>query len=233
MSETRSILITGANRGIGLELTRQYAAEGWQVYACCRHPAQAEALQALAASGPVQVLALDVNHASQRASLADILQGQPIDILFNNAGVSGGWERQDFGHTDAESWEQTLRSNVIAPLKMMETLVEHVAASQLRIMANMSSRMGSIADNSSGGTYLYRSSKAALNMVCVSAAHDLARRGITVVALHPGWVRTDMGGDAATLSVADSAAALRRNLAGLTQADNGRFIDIDGSTLPW
>ncbi|HPQ94125.1 MAG TPA: SDR family NAD(P)-dependent oxidoreductase [Thiolinea sp.] len=151
MSDTRSILITGANRGIGLELTRQYAAEGWQVYACCRNPEKAEALQALAASAPVQVLALDVNHASQRASLADILQGQAIDILFNNAGVSGGWERQDFGHTDTESWEQTLRSNVIAPLKMMEVLVGHVAASRLRIMANMSSRMGSIADNDSGG----------------------------------------------------------------------------------
>lgn len=230
-----SILITGANRGIGLELTQQYAAEGWQVYACCRDPNKAPELQKLAqsANGLIDVYALDVTQEAQRQALATQLNNKPIDILFNNAGVSGGWGNQSFGHTDVQTWLDTLQSNVIAPQKMMEALVENVAASELKIMANMTSKMGSMADNGSGGAYLYRSSKAGLNAVCVSAARDLAKRNIKVVALHPGWVRTDMGGANGELSVQQCVTALRRNLAQITLQDSGRFIDIDGSTIPW
>ncbi len=237
-----SIFISGSNRGIGLELVRQYAAAGWRVYAACRTPDAAPELAQLAAeftagltepAGQVSVHRLDVNDAGQRAALVAELAGAPLDILFNNAGVSGGWGNQSFGSTDVAAWEQTLLSNVIAPLKMMEALVDNVAASEHKMMANMSSKMGSMADNGSGGAYLYRSSKAALNAVCVSAARDLALRGIHVVALHPGWVRTDMGGAGGELSVAESASALRRNLAAVTAADSGRFIDIDGSTIAW
>jgi len=230
-----TLLITGANRGIGLELTQRYLSEGWNIHACCRHPDQATELQQLAEQhqGKLHIHRLEVTQAEQREALAQQLAGTPIDILFNNAGVSGGWGNQSFGSTNVSAWEKILASNVIAPVKMMEAFVEHVAASDLKIMANMSSKMGSIDDNGSGGIYLYRSSKAALNMVCVSAAKDLAPREIKVAILHPGWVRTDMGGENGELSVTESAQQLRRNLSQMTMADSGRFMDIDGSTIPW
>lgn len=230
-----TILITGANRGIGLELTRQYAADGWTVHACCRSPENAHELGKLAAksSGAIQMHLLDVTHGIQREALAAQLQGQPIDILLNNAGVYGDWNCQEFGKTNAKEWEKTFMINTIAPMQMMEAFADNVAASGRKVIANVSSKMGSMADNSSGGSYLYRSSKAALNAVTMSAARDLASKGIAVVALHPGWVRTDMGGPNGEMSVEESASALRRNLNALTAADSGRFIDIDGADIPW
>ncbi len=230
-----TILITGANRGIGLELTRQYAAAGWAVHACCRSPENARDLNKLVAksNGAIQIHLLDVMHEIQRASLAAQLQGEPIDILFNNAGISGGWNGQDFGQSNAKTWENAFLINTIAPMQMMEAFADNVAASERRIIANMSSKMGSMADNGSGGSYVYRSSKAALNAVTVSAARDLASKGITVVALHPGWVRTDMGGSNGEISAEECATELRRNLDALTLVDSGRFIDIDGADIPW
>nr|VFK79037.1 MAG: NAD(P)-dependent dehydrogenase, short-chain alcohol dehydrogenase family [Candidatus Kentron sp. SD] len=230
-----TILITGANRGIGLELTRQYASDGWTVLACCRSPDDAHALQGLAKDpdGAIRVYQLEVTDPTQRRSLVERIDGQPIDILCNNAGVSGDWGIQTFGLCQADPWIEVLHTNVIGPMSMMQDFVENIAASERRIIANMSSKLGSIADNASGGDYLYRSSKAALNMITISAARDLAARGITVVALHPGWVRTDMGGANALLSVEESVAALRKNLTGITFSDSGRFIDIDGGTIAW
>ena len=230
-----TILITGTNRGIGLELTQQYAADGWRIYACCRNPETADALNALAAQsdGKVTVHKLDTCNDEQRHALAAELAGIPIDILFNNAGMYGNWDYQSFGSSDRNEWQNTLDANVIAPMQMMETFVDNVAASEQKLIANMSSKMGSMHDNGSGGSYIYRSSKAALNAVCVSAAKNLAPRGIKVAVLHPGWVRTDMGGENGELSVEESASALRRNLASMTDDDSGRFMDIDGSTIPW
>lgn len=230
-----TILITGANRGLGLALTRQYAAAGWTVHACCRSPENAHDLNKLVAnaSGAIQVHVLDVTNEAQLAALAVQLKGEPLDILFNCAGVSGGWNTQSFGQCRADNWLDVFNINVVTPMLLMQALVENVAASERRIMANMSSKMGSLADNSSGGSYIYRSSKAALNMVCVSAKHDLAAKGISVVALHPGWVRTDMGGPNGELSAEESAAALKQHLDKVTLADSGRFIDIDGSTIAW
>jgi NAD(P)-dependent dehydrogenase (short-subunit alcohol dehydrogenase family) len=230
-----TILITGANRGIGLELTRQYAADGWNVLACCRSPENAHDLNKLAAAsaGKIAVCLLDVTNAAQRTSLAAQLKGQPIDILFNCAGVSGSWSTQGFGQCHADEWLEVLNINVVTPMLMMQDFAANVALSERKIIANMSSKMGSLADNTSGGSYVYRSSKAALNMVNKSAAHDLARKGISVVLLHPGWVRTDMGGPNGELSVEESVVALKGNLANVTLADSGRFIDIDGSTIPW
>ncbi|MGB1010886.1 MAG: SDR family oxidoreductase [Thiolinea sp.] len=230
-----TVLITGANRGIGLELTRQYAADGWQVHACCRSPEQADALNTLAAqSGKgIQVHQLDVCNDQQRTALAQQLSGQPLDILFNNAGIYGNWDYQGFGKTNAQEWENVFRANVIAPMQMMEAFVDNVAASEQKIIANMTSKMGSMGDNSGGTSYLYRSSKAAMNAIGTSAAIDLRDRGIKVALLHPGWVQTDMGGPNGELTVAQSATALRRNLANMTDADNGRFQDIDGTTIPW
>ncbi len=195
-----TILITGANRGIGLEMARQYAADGWNVMACCRSPENAHDLNKLAAQsgGNITVHLLDVTNAAQRTALAEQLKGQPIDILFNSAGISGNWGTQGFGHCQADEWLEVLHINVITPMLMMQDFAANVALSERKIIANMSSKMSSISDNTSGGSYLYRSSKAALNMVNKSAAHDLARKHIAVVALHPGWVRTDMGGPTAS-----------------------------------
>lgn len=229
-----TVLITGANRGIGLEMARQYAAAGWRVHACCRQPERALDLNRLAAgsSGRLTVHPLDVTNAGQIAALPSILGDEPLDLLINNAGIYGQDDAR-FGNTDVRAWLQTFQVNAIAPLKVMEALVEPVARSRRRVMACMSSKMGSMADNRSGGSYVYRSSKAALNAVVMSAAVDLRHRGITVVALNPGWVKTDMGGPNAEIGVTESVGALRAILDGVGPSDSGRFIDVDGATIPW
>jgi NAD(P)-dependent dehydrogenase (short-subunit alcohol dehydrogenase family) len=229
-----SVLITGANRGIGLELARAYARDGWRVHACCRRPELARELSRLAGSsdGRVSVHPLEVTNPAQVAALPLALGREPLDLLINNAGVYGQGDAE-FGNTDVEAWVDTFRVNTIAPMKIMEALRDHVARSRRKVMACVSSKMGSMADNRSGGSYVYRSSKAALNAVVASAALDLRPAGVTVVALNPGWVKTDMGGANAEISVTESVAALRRVLDGLTLGDSGRFIDVDGSTIPW
>ena len=228
------VLVTGANRGIGLEFARQYAETGWRVYACCRQPERAVELGRLAAvsEGRISIHPLDVTNATQIAALPAVLGDQPLDMLINNAGVYGQ-DDADFGNTDIHAWLHAFHVNAVGPLKVMEALAGHLVQGRRRVIACLSSKMGSMADNRSGGSYVYRSSKAALNAIVVSAAVDLRARGITVVALHPGWVMTDMGGPNAQISVAESVGALRALLDGLTVADSGRFIDLDGSTIPW
>lgn len=231
----QTVLITGANRGIGLELVRQYAAAGWRVLACCRTPAQAVALNELAYRHPatLEVHALDVSDFARIEQLARQLADEAIDVLLNNAGVYPQADRRGFGHTDYEEWSRALRINTMAPLRMAECFVDQVARSERRIIATVSSMMGSVADNSSGGSYLYRSSKAAVNMVNRSLAHDLKERGITAVVLNPGWVKTDMGGPNAMIEVEESVAGLRRVLADIRLADSGRFLNYDGQEIPW
>ncbi len=230
---TETILITGSNRGIGLELVHQYAAQGWQVLACCRRPGQATALNRLADKFPdITLHTLDVTQQDQVQKLAADLQDCPIDILFNNAGIYGPYDAV-FGNTDEARWLECLRTNVIAPMKMMEAFLPQVAESQHKLIAAMSSKMGSMADNGSGGSYIYRSSKAALNAVMKSAAIDLAPRGVKVAILHPGWVQTDMGGSNAEITVAESVSRMREILATITPENSGAFFDIDGSIIPW
>ena len=226
------VLITGANRGIGLELARQYAAEGWRVHACCRRPAEAGDLVAALKGHDGLVHALDVTDGAAIAALREALDDEAIDVLINNAGVIGG-ERQDFGAVDYEAWERTLRTNVLGPYRVSEALADLVGASERRVIANVSSLMGSIADNGSGGDYIYRSSKTALNMVSVNLARELAGQAITVLALHPGWVRTDMGGADAPVTPRESAQGLRRVIAGATLDRSGSFTNYDGRPLPW
>ncbi len=229
-----TVLITGANRGLGLEFSRQYAAAGWRVHATCRDPVAAEALEGLAAdtSGAVTAHRLDVTDAAQLGAVAEELREVPLDLLLNNAGVYGG-QRKNFGDIDYASWEDTLRANVLGPMRMAEAFAGHVARGEGKVIACISSRMGSIAENDSGGSYVYRSSKAALNAVVKSLALDLKDRDITVVAFHPGWVATDMGGVNALLSPADSIGAMRSQIERLTPADTGRFLSYDGSAIPW
>jgi NAD(P)-dependent dehydrogenase (short-subunit alcohol dehydrogenase family) len=229
----KTILITGSNRGIGLELTRQYAEAGWHVHACCRHPDHADALNTLARENTqITVHALDVTNNAQIKALAKSLQEQPIDILFNNAGVYGQDDAY-FGNTDVEQWQTCFLINSIAPMKMMEAFAGNVARSQTKVIATMSSKMGSMADNGSGGSYVYRSSKAAVNAVMKSAAIDLAPKGIKIAILHPGWVLTDMGGPNAEITVQESASNLRNILDNVTPEKSGSFFDIDGSVIPW
>ncbi len=227
-----TILITGANRGLGLELTKVFAGLQWRVIACCREPEQAALLKAWAGDAAVTVHRLDVGDDQQVSALAEQLAGTPIDILFNNAGVYGP-ERQGFDELTVDDWLETFRINTIAPLRLAAAFVESVAASQRRIIASMGSVMGSIAENSSGGHYAYRTSKAALHMVMKGLSVDLAPRGITAVAFHPGWVRTRMGGDAAPLQPEESAAGLTEVLLGLTPSQSGLLLDYLGNVRPW
>lgn len=226
-----SVLITGASRGIGLELARACAADGWRVHACCRRPEAAEELARALEGLDGRVHRLDVTDATAIEALAAALAPEPIDLLVNNAGIFGG--EQDFGSVDYASWEQVWRTNVIAPCRVAEAFVPHVAASALRRMAFVSSISGSIASVDAGGGYIYQSSKTGLNMVVVNLARDLAARGITVLALHPGWVRTDMGGAQAPVSPEESIAGMRRVIAQSGPEHSGTLRDYRGEHLPW
>lgn len=228
-----TLLITGANRGLGLELTREFARRHWRVLACCRSPEEAGDLQALAAAAEtVAINRLEVGDIAQVRDLAGRLKGTPIDILFNNAGIFGP-KHQGFGETDEAGWLEAFRINCIAPLRLAEAFVEQVAASERRIIVTMGSVMGSIAENGSGGVYAYRTSKAAVHMVMKGLAVDLAPRGIVTVVLHPGWVQTRMGGSAAPLSPEESAAGLTEVLLGLRREQSGQLIDYQGDVHPW
>lgn len=231
---TSTILITGSNRGIGLELVRTFADRNWHVLACCRRPQQAVELSAIAeeSGGRVAIHPLDVADSEQIRSLAETCGDLSIDILFNNAGIAGP-SPQRFGPIDTGEWLETLRINTLAPYHMAVAFVEQVARSRRRIIATIGSQLGSIADNTSGGRYAYRTSKAAVHMVMKGLAVDLADRRITSVALHPGWVKTNIGGPQAPVSPAESAAGLYRVLATLTPEDSGKLWSWDGSQLPW
>lgn len=228
-----TLLLTGANRGIGLGLARSYAADGWRVIATCRDPAAAHELGDLAAAsqGRVTVHALDVTDGAAVTALARQLKGDALDLLLNNAGV--GESGYAFGKTDYTVWAHTLDTNAMGPQRMAEAFVDHVARSAKRTMVGITSLMGSMADNGSGGYVAYRSSKAALNMVIVTLSVDLAPRGITAIAIHPGWVKTDMGGPGGKLTVAQSVANMRKVIDRAALAESGKFFNHSGEELPW
>jgi NAD(P)-dependent dehydrogenase (short-subunit alcohol dehydrogenase family) len=229
-----STLITGANRGIGLEFARQYAADGWQVYATCRDPNSASELRRLADASDykVQIMALDVTDLASIKAATKELEGQAIDLLLNNAGV-GGPRGQTLGNIDYEAWANVLDVNTFGPLRISEAFVDNVARSERKLIVTLTSGMGSIADNTSGGAFAYRSSKAAVNMVMRSLAIDLAPRGITCVVINPGWVRTDMGGPHGNLTPAESVTRLRRLIDGFGPTHSGKFFNHDGREYAW
>jgi NAD(P)-dependent dehydrogenase (short-subunit alcohol dehydrogenase family) len=224
-----TVLITGAARGLGLDFTKQYAAKGWKVLACARQP---EGLKEI--KGDVHHHALEVTDYKAVKALAAKLKDEAIDVLICNAGVGGerGSTAQDFGTLDPASWRHILEVNALAPLMMAEAFVEHVARSQQKKMIVLSSILASIANNN-GGRYFYRASKTALNMEWSVLAKELAPRGVICVPLHPGWVQTDMGGETATLTIAQSVPAMVKVIDGLKPSDNGRFLQYDGTELPW
>jgi NAD(P)-dependent dehydrogenase (short-subunit alcohol dehydrogenase family) len=225
-----TVLITGANRGLGLEFARQYAADGWRVIATSRDPDKADALKAL---GPrVAVHRLDVADLAATAALGRTLAAETIDVVIANAGISVA--RDMTAATVAagvETWEWTFRVNAVAPLALAGAFHAQVARSEQRKMIAITSRLGSMGANSDGGLYTYRSSKAALNAVWRSFALD--HPDVIAALLHPGWVRTDMGGRSALLDPEQSIAGLRRVIANLSKADSGRFYNYDGSPIPW
>jgi len=224
-----NVLITGANRGIGLEFVKGFAADGWRVHACSRNVEKSKEVRSL--GGDVVCHKLDVTNGLKVASLARELADEPLDLLINNAGIYG--PRTGFGETDYDEWLSVLQVNTLAPLRMVERFAGLLEKSDGRTVVNISSIMGSIGNASSGGSYIYRSSKAALNMITKTLSNDLGERGFTVVSFHPGWVQTDMGGEEADITPLDSVAGMRKVIAGLTTADNGKFYSYDGTALPW
>ncbi|TWI13564.1 SDR family oxidoreductase [Aerolutibacter ruishenii] len=226
-------LVTGANRGIGLEFTRQLLARGDRVTATCRHPGRATALNALAGEHPgrLHVLPLDITEAKSHAELVRELPlvGGGIDLLVNNAGVLHSGER--FGQLTAGNFEDSFRTNAVGPLLLTQALAPHFVTGAK--VVNLSSVLGSIGSVDGFHTPSYAVSKAALNMVTALLAQALAERGATVLAFHPGWVMTDMGGDGAQLPAGDAVAAMLRVVDGATPTDSGRFLNRHGEPVPW
>ena len=234
-TQRRNCLISGANRGIGLEFTRQLLARGEHVIAACRHPGKATALNALAGEHPgrLHVLPLDVADPKSRASLVHdlplVLGDDRLDLLVNNAGVLHSGER--FGHVEQSILEDSLRTNAVGPFLLAQALAP-LLNDGARI-ANLSSVMASIASRGEFRSPSYCASKAAQNMLTVQLAQAVAARGIVVLALHPGWVQTEMGGEHATVPTADAVRGLLQVVDGATPAQSGSFLDWRGGALPW
>ena len=229
-----TILVTGANRGLGLEFCRQYAQEGWDVIACCRNPENATDLTNLASQHPtIQLETLNVADFDQIDALANKLSDEQIDVLLNNAGIYTDNKTNAFGQLDYQSWNTSLLVNTLAPVKMAEAFLTQVAASERKMIVNISSLMGSISDNTSGGSLYYRSSKAALNAAMKSLAIELQNRAVGILTLHPGWVKTEMGGPNALIEANESIAGMRQVIADFTLTQSGGFIKYNGDVMPW
>ncbi len=221
-----TILITGAGRGLGLELATQFAAAGWETLGTVRDLAKGANMP----KGS-QTFLCDVTDRAALARLARDLKGKPIDVLFCNAGIFGK-RQQALGSVDYDLWAEVMRVNVLAPMACVDALVDNVAASARKQIVMMSSRMGSVSENA-GGEIVYRSSKAALNAVTKSLSADLRARGIGIVSVHPGWVQTDMGGPSAALTPTQSVTGLKKVVEGLTLASTAKFFNYDGTEIPW
>lgn len=221
-----TIVITGCDTGLGVEFARQYAAEGHRVLATCLNPDTAHDTRAI--KGNVEVMKLDMTDHGDIAALGRHLADAPVDVLVSNAGI--GRPHPPFGQTDYDNWRRILETNLIGPMKLAETLVDNIAAGELKIMAFVSSRMGSIALNNSGGSYAYRSSKAGLNMMVKGLAVDLAPRQISVIALHPGWAATEPGG---RVPVAESVSGMRGVIHRAGRHHTGIFQTYSDQPLPW
>jgi len=222
-------LITGAGRGIGLALAEAYAADDWTVIAGVRSERAADAVSRL--DGDVVPVTLDVADPASVGILSARLSGLAIDLLINNAGV--GDPKKPFGEIDFAAFQRVLEVNTISPVRIAEAFLEHLRQGEQKKIMTLSSQLGSIANNQTGGRIPYRASKAAVNASMRSIAHDLKGEGFTVNVFHPGWVATDMGGDQAPVSPAESAAGLKRLIDRLGPAESGRFFNYDGKELPW
>jgi NAD(P)-dependent dehydrogenase (short-subunit alcohol dehydrogenase family) len=242
----RSVMVTGASRGIGLEFVRQHLADGWQVYATCRKAVGAEQLKTLESNGrgQIHILEMDVTDAAQVKVVAERLKGKPIDVLINNAstvepifyggrGAYEGTDDPDLRNYDFDAWLEVLRTNVLGPARVCGAFVDNLTAGERPVAVNISSTLASIASTWLAGRYAYRTSKAALNMLTRSIGEWYAKRGIILVSISPGWTRTEMGGPKATNSAEDSVKGVRNVIAGLTMAETGKFFNFNGQPMPW
>jgi NAD(P)-dependent dehydrogenase (short-subunit alcohol dehydrogenase family) len=230
-----SVLITGSNRGLGLEWVRQYARDDWNVYATCRYPEQADELNRLAAASTnINVHQLDVTQADQLESLVSNLGETPIDALINNAGVyHEHWGKDKLGRIIYDDWQDTFNVNVLGAMRVSEALMDNVAKSQRKLVVAITSHMGSITEITAPNDYAYRSSKAALNAAMKGLSYEVANYSVGVLLLHPGWVRTRMGGDSAPLSAEESVTGMRKLVERFKPAESGNFYRYDGSVIPW
>ena len=222
-----TIMITGASRGLGLEFARQFYSEECRVIATCRNPKNANELNSI---GDIDVHSLDVTDDKSVANLADKLRGENIDILINNAGVIG--QRDGFGRLDYDIWAETMDTNVFGPMRVAEAFRDNVMNSEKKQMIFITSRMGSITE-AVPNAYVYRSSKAALNMAVKCLSVELEQQGLIAVLFHPGHVQTDMGGQAAPVTPQKSIEGMKNQIVALTHDDNGRFLSYDGHQIPW
>jgi NAD(P)-dependent dehydrogenase (short-subunit alcohol dehydrogenase family) len=227
-----TVLVTGANRGIGLEFVRQYANDGASVIACAREPDKAKELKKLADEHrQIEIHPLDTSDFAACAALGKQLSSEAIDILINNAGYYGP-KRQSADDMDFEGWAYTLAVNTMGPLALSQALHENLKRSREKKLITITSGMASTA-TTEGGYLAYRASKAAVNNVMRNLSVDWRRDGVVVAVLSPGWVRTDMGGAGAPLSPKQSVTGMRNVIAGLKQSDSGKFLSWDGGERPW
>lgn len=220
-------LVTGANRGIGLEFCRRLKAQRHRVLATARNPEVSPATK----SHCDRLIRLDASDPGSVASLADQLKNERVDVLINNAGVGGGAATIDT--FNAEETARTLAVNAIGPMLVVQAALKSMRSAERKLIVNITSILGSITQNTGGWSYAYRASKAALNMLTVSLSNELKPEGFTCIALHPGWVRTDMGGKEAPLSTEQSVTSMLETLSRLRATDTGRFLNYDGKSIPW
>ena len=223
-------MITGANRGIGLEFVRQYAALGWQVIATCRNPIGVGDLAKV--EGNIEVHGLDVTDQYSIARLAKDLDGMEIDLLLNSAGIFGP-RNYIFNDIEYSEWMKVFDTNIFSPLKICSAFLPHVLKSDQKKMVTVSSIMGSIGQNTGGGNYIYKSSKAAVNQVMRCLANDLLVKKVAIRLLHPGWVKTDMGGEGADITAEVSVSGMRSVIDDLNIQSTGAFYNYDGAIIPW
>ena len=219
-------VVTGANRGIGLEFVHQLTKAGWEVYALCRQ--SSEELEGLQ---PKKIFIADVRHVQEIQNIFASID-EPLDLLINNAGVSDGrWSTFDEVEWDVAL--EVLEVNAISPMMVTQAALPLLRQATNPCVAMVTSLMGSIGDCQSGKSYAYRASKTALNMFTVAARNELRNDGIRTILLHPGWVKTDMGGPNAPVLVQDSVAGMLEQIQALEMEDSGQFVEYTGQVLPW
>ena len=228
-----NVLVTGANRGLGLGFVTNYLGKNVNVVSTTRDIKSSRELLALKERFPdnLEIFELDLLKESAGDTLANFLGERPIDILINNAGIAS--TNQHFQAVSPKPWLEVLKVNLIAPLMVTQSIIDNVKKGVDKKIYFLSSQLGSIGDNTSGGMYIYRSSKTGLNQVVKSLSVDLKPQGITVVSLHPGWVKTDMGGPNAPVSIDESIEGMMQVIDSTDIRDTGRFLNYDGKELPW
>ena len=226
-----TVLVTGANRGLGYEFVKQYSENKFDVFACCRNVNEAKKLKELAEiSENIKIYELDVGNVKTIKNLSQQLQNEKIDVLINNAGI---YRSSTVGNINYDEWIESFKVNTIAPYQIVENFLEQIINSDLKKVVSITSKMGSIDDNTSGGSYIYRSSKTALNSMMRSLTHDLKNQGVATLTLHPGWVRTDMGGPGGWINSIESVQGMIKQIDKLTIDDSGKYLDYAGKFINW